>query len=274
MSPRCKLFWALGVGLLLAPAAMGEGSIFITGHDPDFHALLGGNLVGARRINQVGISFVQDPVYNPYVATAPKFLVVESNIPVPGGHTIGEQGIAASGYTPGVHYDKHTAATLNAALNQLGTPGGYSAIVVCSDFGGILTQAELNILNARATDIGNFINSGGGIYAMAEGNSGAGLTPNGGWFSYIPGIVASNPLNQSEVGNTVSVFGALLGLTDANVNGNASHNIFTQIGALAAVDYDAAGNILTAAGRTNVPAPASGAALALLGAATLRRRRR
>jgi hypothetical protein len=48
---------------------------------------------------------------------------------------------------------------------------------VASDFGGILTQAELNILNADSSNIINFPNSGGGLYAMAEHNSGAGLTP-------------------------------------------------------------------------------------------------
>lgn len=267
---KACMAWAVAAS---AGSAFGAGSIFLTGHDPDFHAVLGGNTLGAQRINQVAISFVQAPAYNPFVAAAPKFLLVESSMSPPGGHTVGEAGIAASGYVAGLNYDKHDASTLNAALNLLGTPGGYSAIVVCSDFGGILTQAELDILNARAGDIGTFINAGGGIYAMAEGNGGAGLTPNGGWFGFIPGIVVSTALDQSEVGNTLAPQGAVLGLTTSDINGNASHNVFTSIGALAPIDYDAQGNILSAAGRTDVPAPAAGGLLVLAGVAAARRRR-
>jgi hypothetical protein len=52
-------------------------SIFLTGHDPDFHALVGGNAVGAKNINNAAINFVMDPVYNSYVAGGvTKFLYV------------------------------------------------------------------------------------------------------------------------------------------------------------------------------------------------------
>lgn len=230
------------------------GSVFLTGHDPDFHALLGGNAIGAQNINTTAISFVTDPMFNPYSAGgATKFLYVQSSIAPPGGHTDGKQGIIASGYTEGLDFDHHDASTLGAALDQLGTT--YSAIVVASDFGGILTQAELDILNARAPDIFGFVNSGGGLYAMSEGNNGAGLTPNGGWFGFVPTVVAAANLNQSEVGFTVSAFGASLGLTDNDVNGNASHNIFTQAGFMQPVDFDSAGNIMSLAGRVDIPAP-------------------
>jgi len=117
-----------------------------------------------------------DPAFNPYAAGGVnKFLFVESTISVPGGHVVGKTGIVASGYVEGVNFDSYNASTLNAALNNLGTT--YSAIVVASDFGGILTQAELNILNNRANDIITFLNNGGGLFAMAESNGGAGLTP-------------------------------------------------------------------------------------------------
>ena len=266
-----------GATVFVAPAALGAGSIFLTGHDPDFHAYVGitfdfGNGPGAVRINQAAISFIQDPGFNPFVGAAPKFLFVESSLSPP-GHVDGELGIVLSGYTAGVNYDKADASTLNGALNLLGVPGGYSAIVVASDFGGILSQAELDILNARQADIGSFINAGGGLYAMAEGNNGTHLTPNGGWFEFVPGLLTSTAFNQTEFGITVTPFGASLGLTNDDVNGNASHNIFLNIGGLSPVDIDSQGNFLSVAGRINVPAPGAAGLLALVGLAAVRRRR-
>jgi hypothetical protein len=137
---------------------------------------------------------------------------------------------------------------LNAALNGLGST--YAGIVVASDFGGLLTQAELDILNARSTDIIDFLNiDNGGLYAMAESNNGAGLTPGGGHFGYLPFVASSTGLNQSEVGTTVTLFGASLGLTNADVSSNFSHNIFDDTFGLSIVDIDSSQNILSLAGR-------------------------
>ena len=57
-----SLFLAATLLVALAIPAR-AGSIFLTGHDPDFHAILGGNAAGAIRLNQVAIGFVQDPKY-------------------------------------------------------------------------------------------------------------------------------------------------------------------------------------------------------------------
>lgn len=230
-------------------------SLFLTGHDPDFHASNSAGTavdsIGAVNINRTAIGFIMDPNFNLAVSGgASKFLFVESSTtPVPGGHRIGKNGIIQSGYVEGVDFDHVDAGSLDAALNMLGTT--YGGIVVASDFGGLLTQAELDILNARSTDIIDFLNvQNGGLYAMAEGNNGpARLTPGGGHFGFLPFVVSATGLNQSEAGTTVTAFGAALGLTDADVSSNFSHNIFNDTFGLNVVDRDRAGNILTLAGR-------------------------
>lgn len=236
---------------LAAPLAAHAGSIFITAHDPDFHATMGGNTVGSRKINTTAIGYIMDAGFNPFVAGGVnKFLFVESTIAPPGGHVVGMNGIVASGYTSGVDFERHTASDLNTELNLLGSK--YSGIVVASDFGGILTQAELDILNGRSTDIIAFLNDGGGLYAMAESNNGAHLTPGGGHYGYLPFLVSTSALDQPEVGNTITAFGTSLGLTNSDINGNASHNYFTGTGGMGVVDNDAAGRILTLATRSKI----------------------
>ena len=36
------------------------GTIFVTGHDPDFHANVGGNATGAQHIIQIGLNYVRN----------------------------------------------------------------------------------------------------------------------------------------------------------------------------------------------------------------------
>jgi len=245
------LLVTIGVVLIagvITPAYAVVGSFFLTGHDPDFHATLGGNTVGAKNIINTAVAFTTDPNFNTFKAGGVnKFLFVESNITPPSGHTIGKPGIVAAGFIEGVDFEHHDATTLNAELNLLGTK--YNMILVASDFGGILTSAELDILNARSVDIINFLNSGGGLVALSESNLQGQLTPNGGHFGFLPFIVSSAVLSQPEVGNTVTPFGVSLGLADADVNGNASHSIFIATFGLNIVDEDPAENILTLAGR-------------------------
>lgn len=219
------------------------GSIVLTGHDPDFHAAF--SEAGEITFNQRAIAYVMDPAFNAFKAGGVnKFLFVESQIPVPGGHVDGLGGLAVSGYTLGTDFDMATAATLNIALSQLGTT--YSALVVASDFGGILTQAELNILNANSAGIISFLNAGGGLYAMAESNTGAGLTPGGGQFGFLPFATTSTAI--SFCGSiSVTPFGASLGFT--NFNTCADHNLFTGTFGLSVIDTLPSGEIISLAGR-------------------------
>ncbi len=279
-SPRFAVLAAV-LAFSFAFAAPGRaGSIFVTAHDPDFHADVGANAPGAEHINQVAIGYIMDAAFNPYVSGGiNKFLFVESSITPPPGHVDGLGGLVNSGYVSGVNFERHTALDLNSELNLLGTK--YSGIVVASDFGGILTQAELNILNARSADILTFLNSGGGLYAMSESDLGAGLTPDGGQYGFLPFLVSSAALNEGEVGNTLTPFGLGLGLLNTDINGNASHAYFTATGGMNVVDVDPNAHILSLATRSAVtsggvvPEPKTLAllGLGLLGLVALRARK-
>ena len=252
----------LVASLLALAVPASAGSVFLTGHDPDFHALVG-NTTGGRNINKIAIGFIMDPAFNTLAASGiTKFLFVESLIKPPDGHVNGVKGIEASGFTPGKDFDHHSAETLNDALDGLGTV--YGGIVIASDFGGILTQAELDVLNARKADIVDFLNAGGGLYALVESNQSASLTPGEGRFGFLPFVSSGTGRAQHEEGYTVTPFGASLGLTDDDVNGNYSHHFFPADFGLEVVDTDPEGRIITLAGRRYVPAsePASKAALA------------
>lgn len=241
---------------LLAPRVH-AGSIFITGHDPDFHATIGYHAAGAMHINKIAIGYITDPAFNPFVATATKkFLFVESRIAVPELHSRGRDGIVASGYVEGTDFEWHDASDLAAQLALLGTK--YAALVVSSDYGGTLTQAELDILNANVEKIRTFINAGGGIYAMAESNLGAGLTPNGGHYAFLPSVVSSVPGTEFEIDYTLSSFGAGLGLVMSDINDNVRHCTFASFAVLIPdlqpVDFDTHGNAISLAGRSVITA--------------------
>src|SRR6266508_335669 len=67
-SMRSRLLcWAFIFFAVVGTAAAARaGSIFLTGHDPDFHGDVGGNAAGAQKINTTAIGFIQDPAFNPF----------------------------------------------------------------------------------------------------------------------------------------------------------------------------------------------------------------
>jgi hypothetical protein len=245
MSRRILVFASsLVVTLLCASSSEASvGGLFVTGHDPDFHAYIGGNTTGAQHIIQQALNFVTGN------AVGNILLVTDLNDPG-GGYSDPRLGMTAAGFT----YDVADDGTAGGSVKNLATVNfsNYSAIVVASDFGGWLRQSELNILTARSSQLISYINGGGGLVAFAEsGPPLPGLLTSGA-FGYLPFLVTSAQLNQSEVGNTVTPFGSTLGLVNSDVNGNASHNIFTATGGMSVVDYDSEGHILSLAFRGQI----------------------
>jgi hypothetical protein len=245
------------------------GNVFVTGHDPDFHGVLGANATGAQNIILRGLDFARNgntaPILYIETSTANNSL---------GDHTDSEAVLPLIGYsagsTPGNHYVKVSATQFATA-----TLANYSAIFVPSDHGGSLTGDDLAALDARATDIQNYVNSGGGLVALSEdGNrTPASVNPQPTNFGFLPFLVSAASVSQSENGFTVTPYGSTLGLTAADVNGNFSHSIFTSIGPFQVVDQDASSNVVTIALSGTVPEP-SGFLLAGIGLAFIIGQRR
>ncbi|HET7875836.1 MAG TPA: hypothetical protein VFN71_09955 [Methylomirabilota bacterium] len=127
------------------------------------------------------------------------------------------------------------AADLAAFANFRIALNSFSAIVIASDHGGMLSAVELAFLNGHSADIIDYLNAGGGLYAEAESNA-TGMIGNTPRFAFLPFIVGSTDFQASEVSNTVTPFGASLGRTDFDVNGNFSHNFFAATGGTNPVD--------------------------------------
>lgn len=237
---------AFSAVLAMAPGmVLAQGGIFVTGHDPDFHAFVGSNTTGAQHIIQDALAYVTK---KPSINVGSILLVTDLKDPG-AGYSDPRLGLTAAGYTFTVADDGSAGGgVLN--LNTVNF-SNYNAIVIASDFGGWLRQSELNILDSRTNDLIKYINGGGGLVAFAEQGGGPGLTTSGD-FGYLPFLVTQQAKNQSEIGNTVTPFGATLGLTNGDVNGNASHNIFTNTGGMHVVDNDASGAILSLAFYGNI----------------------
>lgn len=261
-------------GLAFAMATPASaGAIFLTGHDPDFHAQ---DSVHAQHLLNAGLGYVTSGAYTD---STRKFLWVESFSAPTGGHRVGEKGLEAIGLTLGTQFDWVDAAGLASVdLSQ------YEAIAIASSFGGMLTRAELDGLIARKADIAAFVNSGGGLMALAECapqstfclDDNLGSNPN--LFGYLP-VTVSSVDTQSPYGLTAAGQAMFPGLTDDDMN-DPTHNSFGAVGGLTVVDTDANGIATTLAGVVQisdtgfVPEPGSMAlaALGLLAAAGVRRK--
>lgn len=206
------------------------GSVFVTGHDPLWHSNFGGNAVGANNLATTGINFARN-------GSALPFLFIESKtVPVPGGNAPTVPFLTSSlGFTEGTDFIHMDGTDLSALADFRTALNGYSAIWVASDHGGMLSAGELAFLNGHSADILDYLNAGGGLFAEAESNATGmiGGTPR---FGFLPFLVSSTDFQTPESGNTVTPFGAGLGLVNTDVNGNFSHNFFASTGGMNPVD--------------------------------------
>lgn len=220
------------------------GGVFVTGHDPDFHAVDNGpgtspNPPRARHIIQRAVAYVTHNKANPRM-----LLVTDVRNPDPIDFIDSRLGLQAAGFSFDVaDYGSGQQGALDLHTINL---SNYDVIVVASDFGGWLRQDELDILNARRSEINNYVNSGGGLVALAEsGSHGSSTTHDR--FGFLPFLLSQVSLDHEEIGNTVTAAGLALGLTNDDVNGNAFHSFFTSTGGMDIIDLDPDNRILSLA---------------------------
>jgi hypothetical protein len=280
------------------------GMVILTGQDSDFTASFAPcslcyNPAGAQ-------SFLSTAIQDVRAGSSKPFLFVESSITPPAAvmnpdgtingayafQTDGIQGIENSGYIDGVDFVKADASTLEQQLTQY--LASYSAIVVASDFGGILTGAELQILNDNAGAIDNFLLSGGGLLALGESNDGIGpnatysqpgniLNPNEGLlgsvtpYGFLPFAVQSaNSYGVFESTSDMTSFGATEGFAANDFSGNFFFNTLKPETGFNILDTDPQGDIVAVEVAVILPEPATmglaGIGLAIIVCGCFRRR--
>ena len=224
----------LGVGVLAPSALADPGGVFVTGHDSDGHAQADlNNRLGAQHIIQRSIAYVT------HDAPSPSLLLVTDREPCSDGCSPYDpaQGMFQSGFTTFdiADYGSGTFGVLDLHTVDF---TNYDAVVVASDWGGWLWQRELDILNARAGELANYVNAGGGLVAFAE--SGHEMTQGGttqNQFAFVPFVFSSTQVDQLN-SNQLTPAGEAMGLTTEDVNGNFSHNIFASTGGMDVIDFD------------------------------------
>ena len=227
------------------PDEEGGGRVFLTGHDPDFHATLGPNTAGARHILQQAIRYVSanDP--------APRILLVTDVRNAGPAHTDPRPGLTAAGYT-GFAVADHGSGTSGVLDLHTVVFEDYDVVLVASDHGGWLRQEQLDVLIQRKDDLAAFLAAGGGIVALSEGSPAAGLTTHD-RFGFVP--CPAIGFDQTEAGFLITPQGVAIGLNQPDLNGNFSHSFFPGTCGMDVLDTDAQGRILSLATAGSVGGP-------------------
>jgi hypothetical protein len=155
--------------------------------------------------------------------------------------------VAAGAMQPLVCVNGPTAISL-ASFN------GFAMIAVVSDVfntpSGGLTQAELNALNARATDVANFVNTGGGLFGLSN----CSLTNPYGYLGGVGGFTCGALGNNQQQDIQPTNAGAALGITSTNLDVCCWHDTYDRFPAFLQVlaFYPQFGNRVAAVGGAQV----------------------
>ena len=186
-----------------------------------------------------------DPKFNPFVRSGiRKFLCVQD--------AGVQQGIAASGYVPGVDFDRADSTTLPIQFPQLGR--NYAAIVIGWYFGNPRQTPNLEYITSRSDEIMDFVNQGGGLVATSECLCDGGLIPQGGFYGFLPFVIPEFPFGAGvHENNALTEFGLSLGLVPGDVNYDVMHNAIRSAPGMQVVDtYIPGGQVVSVASRGRV----------------------
>jgi len=179
------------------------GNIALTGHDSDFHCTFGSALA-CSQINTL-VTFVRSGAPN-------------TTLPV----LTFDQGTELTGALTSVGIPWVNVSTVAGVGTASFDTTLYSAFAVASDSdcGGCdNSDAFVAAIAARLADITTFFNAGGGIFGLsADGN------PN--YYNFVP-------QSSSSIGGAPSsgyVASSCFGITPTAVNGDATHNHFSEPG--------------------------------------------
>jgi hypothetical protein len=199
---------------------------FLSGRDPDYHAVRTPNASGAQALLRVSLAYVT------YNKPQPRFLYIVSRANLGGDRSDGVLGYQAAGFVRGRDFDVASASGIRSdGTDYLGQPVldlntvdflQYDALVVASE-PGWLTRSEVDVLIRRRDDIRRFLETPEkGLIAWAASHN---VVLN---YDYLPVRISFQPAGGWESGHQVTPVGASIGLTDQMVNGNWYHLYFTE----------------------------------------------
>ena len=195
-------------GMIAAPAM--AGNIYLTGHDVDFHG-------GQNGYDTVILNYLRGAGTSSEIAAGSYRIGILRSSEIGGSLTqpVGFGTITTMDPTANLP----DAAAWNTFL------GGIDVLLIAShqNCGGCdLSTADSNHINLFATEIANFFNAGGDIYA----NTGADLAT---YYNFLPaGVIATGAPISGSTGFTATAEGVAIGITNSNmINGHQTHNRFT-----------------------------------------------
>jgi len=224
------------------------GTLIVTGHDTDHHCA-GTNTgnPGQCHYVKVAVDFVRSGAPDP---TKPVLVLDNRN----GEVAQSLDKAFGAGVVPRVVVDPRSPAFTMTALD----PANFSAIVTGSDYtcGGcdlneFSSTPDSDAINARAGDIANFFNAGGGMFVNAGADHGDGNASNGQdtFYSFVPipvgGQAVSAPFTLTEEGKALGFEDSSQGVgTNDDINCCPTHNSFQLPpagGALQVAEKDGSG---------------------------------